>query len=138
PYDAYVSHVSRLNDAIERIRVLSRQALAYEAGLQGSVRLVPGRQDAAVRAGRFREHLASAAAEMSEADFEEFILHLGGGAPADVEGDRAQAVERMGHATRGLQEYFAIAATELETLASRNFNPNRADVRRQLRENHLP
>ena len=44
PYDAYVSHVARLEDALERLRYFSERALAYEAGLQSSVRLVPGQQ----------------------------------------------------------------------------------------------
>jgi hypothetical protein len=79
PYDAYVSHVSQLNEAIGRIQYLSDKALAYEAGLQGSVRLVPGAQDPADRARRFRERIGTAAEEMSEEQFEEFISHLGGG-----------------------------------------------------------
>ena len=33
PYDAYISHVSRLNTAIERLQLMSDRALRYEAGL---------------------------------------------------------------------------------------------------------
>lgn len=138
PYDAYVSHVSHLNNAIERIGYLSEKTLAYEAGLHGSVRLVPGERSSEDRASQFRERLAAAATEMSEEEFEEFITHLGGGATAAVESDRAQAVARMGTARRGLEEYFAIAGQELETLAARGYNPERPDVRRQLKANGLP
>lgn len=138
PYDAYVSHVSRLNDAIVRIQYLSDRALAYEAGLQGSIRLVPGEQDPAERARRFRERVGAAAEEMSEEQFEEFISHLGGGEVATVERDRAQTVARMGEATRAIEEHFAAAGREVHTLASRGYDPARPDVRRQLRANRLP
>jgi hypothetical protein len=138
PYDAYVSHVSQLNDAIDRIKALSGATLAYEAGLQGSVRLVPSEQSADDRAQRFRERLSEARESMSEEEFEEFITHIGGGEVAAVEEDRAQAVERMGFARRGLQEYFRIAGQEIHTLASRGYNPQRPDVRRQLDANNLP
>ena len=138
PYDAYVSHVARLEGALERLRYFSDRALAYEAGLQSSVRLVPGQVDPAERARRFRDQLGSAANEMTDEQFEEFVTHLGGGATADVEADRAQAVSRMGHTTRGLEEYFAIAGKELALLESRGYNPGRADVARQLRDNKLP
>ncbi len=138
PYDAYISHVSQLNDAISRIRTLSGATLAYEAGLQSSVRLVPNEQQAEDRAARFKEQLGEAAGNMSEQEFEDFITHIGGGEVATVEADRAQAVERMGFARRGLQEYFKIAGQELSTLAGRGYDPNRPDVRRQLEANHLP
>ena len=137
PYDAYVSHVVRLNNALERIRVLSEQALAHEAGLQSSVRIVPGEADATERAARFRDRLGKAAVEMSDEQFEEFLAVLGNGGTANVEADRARAVSRLQHATRGLEEYFAIAGHELATLEERGFNPSRPDVARQLRENHL-
>ena len=45
PYDAYVSHVARLNEAFSRVRYSSERALGYEAGLQSSVRFVPGQGD---------------------------------------------------------------------------------------------
>lgn len=138
PYDAYISHVSRLNTAIERLQLMSDRALRYEAGLQSSVRLVPGGTAPEERVQRFREQLGQAAASMSDAEFEEFIAHLGGGASADVEADRAKTVSRMNSATRGLEEYFAIAGQELATLESRGYNPSRGDVARQLRENRLP
>ena len=139
PYDAYVSHVGRLQNAIDRIRYYSDRALGYEAGLQSSVRIiVPGESDPAARAQRFREQLSTAAAEMSDEEFEEFIAHLGGGTVAEVESNRAQTVSRMSHTTRGLEEYFAVAGRELAILESRGYNPRRPDVARQLRENHLP
>ncbi|MGD9934072.1 MAG: hypothetical protein AB7T37_10170 [Dehalococcoidia bacterium] len=139
PYDAYVSHVARLNDAIERIRYLSGLALGHEAGLMGSVRLVPtGNGGAEDRAAVFRERLGAAADEMTDEQFEAFIAMLGSGETATVEADRARAVSRMHHATRGLEEYFAIAGQELALLEKRGYNPNRPDVGRQLRENGLP
>ena len=138
PYDAYVSHVSRLNEAIDRIRYASERALGYEAGLQSSIRIQPGAVDSAARIQRFREQLGSAAEQLNDEQFEDFIAHLGGGGAADVERDRAQAFSRMGHATRGLEEYFALAGHELATLEKRGYAPSRADVARQLRENHLP
>ncbi|MGI8925972.1 MAG: hypothetical protein ACR2HN_04910 [Tepidiformaceae bacterium] len=138
PYDAYVSHVARLNAAIERIRYFSGLALGYEAGLQGSVRLVPAALDPAARGQRFRAQLGSAAASMTDEEFEEFIAHLGGGSTAEVESDRAQAVSRLSHTTRGLEEYFAIAGHELATLETRGYNPSRSDIARQLRDNRLP
>jgi hypothetical protein len=138
PYDAYVSHVGRLNDAIDRIRYFSEVALGYEAGLQSSVRLTPGGADPTVRAKVFRERLSKAAAEMSDEEFEAFIAHLGGGEVAAVERDRAQAVSRMEHTTRGLEEYFAIAGHELSLLEQRGYNPRRSDIARQLKANHLP
>lgn len=138
PYDAYVSHVSRLNTAIERLRLMSDQALRYEAGLQSSVRLVPGGSAPEARAQGFRERLGKAATSMSDGEFEEFLAHLGGGASANVEANRANVVSRMHSATRGLEEYFVIAGQELAILESRGYNPVRGDVARQLRENHLP
>ncbi len=138
PYDAYVSHVSRLNTAIERLQLMSDRALRYEAGLQSSVRLVPGGSAPEERVQRFRERLGEAAASMTDAEFEEFVAHLGGGASANVEANRANVVSRMNSATRGLEEYFAIAGQELGVLESRGYNPARGDVARQLRENKLP
>lgn len=138
PYDAYVSHVSRLNEAIARVRYFSERALGYEAGLQSSVRLVPGQGDPVARAQRFREQMGEAANRMSDEEFEVFLAHLGGGNTADVEADRAQAVSRMGTSTRGLEEYFGVAGRELALLEARGYSPGRADVARQLRENELP
>jgi len=138
PYDAYVSHVARLNEAIARVRYFSERALGYEAGLQSSVRLVPGQGDPTARAKRFREQMGEAAERMSDEEFEGFLTHLGGGSTADVEADRAQAVSRMGHSTRGLEEYFAAAGRELAVLEARGYSPTRPDVARQLRENELP
>lgn len=138
PYDAYVSHVARLTEAIERIRYLAGMALGHEAGLMGSVRLVPGTGAAGDRAARFRDRLGTAAAEMTDEQFESFIAMLGSGETATVEADRARAVSRMQHATRGLEEYFAIAGQELALLEKRGYNPNRPDVGRQLRANGLP
>lgn len=138
PYDAYISHVSQLNTALDRLRYMSDRALGYEAGLQGSVRLVPGVAPREERVHRFREQLGAAAASMSDEQFEEFLSHLGGGEVAAVEADRARTVSRMSSATRGFEEYFAIAARELALLESRGYNPGRGDVARQLRENHLP
>ena len=138
PYDAYISHVSRPNTAIERLTLMSERALGYEAGLQSSVRLVPGGHAPEERVQRFRERLGAAAASMGDTEFEEFIAHLGGGQQASVEANRANVVSRMTTATRGLEEYFAIAGRELAILESRGYNPSRGDVARQLRENHLP
>lgn len=138
PYDAYVSHVARLNEAIDRIRYFSEVALGHEAGLQGSVRYVPGGADAATRAARFRERLSTAAQQMGDVEFEEFLVEIGGGTSADVEAHRAHVVTRISHATRGLEEYFGIAGIELTTLEKRGYNPNRPDVARQLKENRLP
>lgn len=138
PYDAYISHVAQLNHAIERIKFLSGLALGYEAGLQSSVRLVPGTADSAARARSFRERLGEAAASMSDEQFEEFLAHLGGGDVANVEADRAKTVSRLTSTTRGLEEYFAIAGHELSLLEQRGYSPTRSDVARQLRENNLP
>ena len=138
PYDAYISHVAELNHAIERIRYFSEVALRYEAGLQGSVRLVPGAQESGARADRFRAQLGERAANLTDEQFEEFLAVLGGGETADVERDRANTATRLSHTTRGLEEYFAIAGHELAVLEKRGYNPQRTDVARQLRENRLP
>lgn len=138
PYDAYVSHVAKLEAALERVRYFSERALGYEAGLQSSVRLIPGNGDPAARGQRFREQLGAAAQQMSDEEFEGFITQLGGGKVAEVEANRARAVSRMGFTTRGLEEYFAIAAKELAILEQRGYNAARPDVARQLRDNHLP
>jgi hypothetical protein len=138
PYDAYIAHVSELNAALRRLRYMSDRALGLEAGLQSSVRLVPGGAAREDRVQRFRERLGEAARNMSDEQFEDFLAHLGGGEAASVEADRAQVVTRMTHATRGFEEYFAIAGKALATLEARGYNPGRGDVARQLRENHLP
>ncbi len=138
PYDAYVSHVAKLNQAMDRIRYFTEIALAYEAGLQSSVRFGTASSDPAARTERFREQLGAAAEQMSDEEFEEFVAHLGGGTTANVEANRAKAVSRLSSATRGLEEYFSIAGQELALLESRGYNPGRPDVARQLRENHLP
>jgi hypothetical protein len=139
PYDAYVSHVARLNEAIDRIRYASDRALHYEAGLHSSIRIQAGAgEDSSARVQRFREQLGSAATELSDEQFEDFIAHLGGGGAADVEHDRARTVSRMGHATRGLEDFFGQAGYELSTLEKRGYSPARADVARQLRANRLP
>ena len=138
PYDAYVSHVARLADAIDRIKFLSGRALGYEAGLQSSVRLIPAESDRAARAARFRAQLGAQAESMSDEEFETFIAMLGGGDVANVESNRARTVDRMSSAARGLEEYFAIAGHELSTLEKRGYNPSRPDVARQLKENKLP
>jgi hypothetical protein len=138
PYDAYIAHVSELNTALERLRYMSDRAIGLEAGLHSSVRLVPGGEDRTLRVQRFRERLGQAAASMSDEQFEDFLAHLGGGEAADVEANRARVVDRMSTATRGFEEYFAIAGKALATLETRGYNPNRSDVARQLRENKLP
>jgi hypothetical protein len=138
PYDAYVSHVARLQQAMDRIRYFTELALGYEAGLQSSVRFVPATGDPAARTQRFREQLGSAAANMTDEEFEEFVAHLGGGSVANVEANRATTVSRLSTTTRGFEEYFAIAGRELALLEARGYNPGRPDVARQLRENKLP
>jgi hypothetical protein len=138
PYDAYISHVSRLNDAIERIRYLSGVAQGYEAGLQSSVRVGAGDVSSADRAARFRSQLGAAAQSMSDDEFEAFIAMLGGGDVASVESNRARAADRMQSTTLGLEQHFGVAGQELATLEKRGYNPGRADVARQLRENGLP
>ncbi len=138
PYDAYISHVSRLNGAIEEIRFLVQKAVAYEAGLQGSVRLVPGTPDPSARAARFRETLGRKAVEMTDEEFEAFIADLGGGGPREVEADRAAVLERLTATTDSLQRHFAHAGQELAILEQRGYNPERAGVSRLLRVNRLP
>jgi hypothetical protein len=76
--------------------------------------------------------------EMSDEAFEEFVIQLGGGERATVEGDRARAASRLSHTTRGIADYFAMAAGELNILEERGYNPSRPDVARQLSDNHLP
>ena len=138
PYDAYVSHVARLNHAIEQIRYLSDRALGYEAGLRSSVRFVAAESDREGRRQRLRDQLATAAASMSDEEFEAFIIDLGGGDAAEVETNRAKAASRLGHMTRGIGEYFAMAGRELATLERRGYNPGRGDIARQLKANRLP
>jgi hypothetical protein len=139
PYDAYVSHVAVLNHAIEQISYFGGLARGYEAGIEGSMRVgVTSEVDAAARVQRFREQLGQAAGSMSDEQFEDFIAHLGGGSTANVETDRDRAHERLGHMTRGLEEYFAIAGRELAILEERGYDPSRRDIARQLRENRLP
>ena len=121
-----------MNTALERLRYQSERALGYEAGLHGSVRLMPGGAARAERVDRFRERLGDAAASMSDEQFEDFLAHLGGGEAANVEADRARVVDRMSTATRGIEEYFAIAGKALATLEERGYNPNRSDIARQL------
>jgi len=138
PYDAYISHVSELNVALNKLRSMSDMAIAYETGLHGSLRLLPGGAAREERVNRFREKLGEAAAKMTDEEFEDFLAHLGGGEAAIVESDRARTVSRMSTAARGLEEYFAIAGRALAVLEERGYSPGRADVARQLRENHLP
>lgn len=138
PYDAYVSHVVRLNHAIERIRDLSSRALTYEAGLSASVRLIPGSVDPAARAQGFRDRIGQAAEQMSDDQFEEFLAHLGGGSAASVETNRATTVSRLSTTTRGLEDFFAIAGHALALLEERGYNPTRPDIARQLRANAIP
>lgn len=138
PYDAYVSHVARLEHAMDRIRYFTELALGYETGLKSSVRLVTGSADPGARAERFREQLGTAAAKMTDEEFEDFLAQLGGGATANVEANRASTVSRLSSSARGFEEYFAVAGRELALLEGRGYNPRRADVARQLRENHLP
>ncbi len=138
PYDAYVSHVARLNSAIERIRYFSEMALGYEAGLSSSSGAAAKGNDPASRVARFRTQLGEAATSMSDDQFDDFIATLGGGAVADAEANRAKTQSRMGYTQRGLQEYFAIAGQELAILEKRGYNPYRADIARQLKENRLP
>ena len=138
PYDAYVSHVARLNDAIERIRYFSEMALGYEAGLSSSSGSAGKGNDPASRVARFRTQLGEAATSMSDDQFDDFIAALGGGAVADAEANRAKTQSRIGYTQRGLQEYFAIAGQELAILEKRGYNPFRGDIARQLKENRLP
>lgn len=137
PYDAYVSHVARLNQAIEQLRYLADRALGYEAGMHGSLRLLPA-SDSTERIDRFRLQLGEAGQDMSDEDLEAMFEHLGGGAAADVEGAREQMASRLSHTTRGFAEYYALAHEQLSILEERGYNPARPDVARQLSENHLP
>ncbi len=137
PYDAYVSHVARLEDAFARIRVLSERTAGYEMGLRSSVRLMPSESDAVARAERFRGQLSEASETMEEEQLEAFLVELGGGAIANVESDRADIAVRMDHATEGLQEYFAVAGSALQTLEQRGYEPGRRDVARQLASNGI-
>jgi hypothetical protein len=138
PYDAYIAHVSRLNAALQRLRAVTDAVLRYEAGLHGSVRLQPGAEDPDARVQRFRERIGAAAAQMSDDQFEDFIGHLGGGASAEVEADRARTVSRMGLTASGLEDQFAVAGHALAVLERRSFDPGRPDLARQLRGNGLP
>ena len=139
PYDAYVSHVARLTEAIERIQYFNEVAERSQAGIAGSGRVRTGEAaDAEARAELFRERLGHAAREMTDEQFEEFVAMLGGGETAEVDIAHQRALDRLGHATRGLQEYFTIAGQELATLERRGYSPTRPDVARQLRENGLP
>lgn len=135
PYDAYVSHVLRLNDAMAKIGYFSDMIRGYEAGLASSVRVAMGGAAAEERLQRFRERLGKAAEELTDEEFEAFLEMLNAGAVADVERDRARLESRLGQTTRGLEEYFAVAAAELALLEQRGYNPRRPDVSRQLRQN---
>ncbi|MDW8047023.1 MAG: hypothetical protein RMK15_07075 [Chloroflexota bacterium] len=137
PYDAYIAHVSRLCRALERIRLLADRALGYEAGLVASVRMVPGAEDAEERAARLRARLA-AAQELSDAELDELLAHLGGGKAAEVERDRAVVAGRLGAVSRAIESAFAEAAAALAILEARRYDPRRRDVARQLRANRLP
>lgn len=138
PYDAYVSHIVRLEAAFERIRVLSERAAGYEMGMRSSVRLSQGDSDVVERARRFRNQLGAASEAMSDDELESFLAELGGGHTADVERDRADIVSRMDHTTSGLQEYFATAGAALTILERRGYNSKRRDVARQLTANGVP
>ncbi len=138
PYDAYLAHVSRLNEYLLRIERLTEQALALEAGLHGSVRVVPAERRAEERLAALREQLGKAAAELTDDEFEEFVAHLGGGEPGKVEEDRARTVARLEWVSRHLEEYFRRAGEELRILERRGYDPRRRDVARELRENRMP
>lgn len=137
PYDAYVSHVTRLEAAIERLLFLSSRAAGLEASRAGSGRLASGAAGSGERLDRFRLQLGTAASSMTDEQFEDFLAHLGGGATAQVEADHSQTLDRLSHTQRGLEEYFAIAGHELLTLERRGYSPTRPDIARQLRENQL-
>ena len=102
PYDAYIAHVSELNAALARLRYMSDHAVGLEAGLHGSVRLVPGNGNRTDRIEGFRKRLGQAADSMTDEQFEDFLAHLGGGEAANVEDNRANVVSRMSNVTRGL------------------------------------
>lgn len=137
PYDAYVAHVSTIEGAIEQIRYLVQRALAYEAGIQGSVRLIPGGAAAEARAASFRERVSQAATGMTDEQFEAFLTDLGGGASGDVEANRARAFERMTGVTAALERHFSTAARELATLEERDYKPASPALARMLRDNRL-
>lgn len=137
PYDAYISHVARLEDAFARIRILSERTAGYEMGLRSSVRLMPSESDAVARAERFRDRLGQASETVEDEQLESFLVELGGGATANVESDRADIAVRMDHATEGLQEYFGVAGSALQTLEQRGYEPGRRDVARQLASNGI-
>ncbi len=140
PYDAYVSHVARLNDALGRIRHAVERAQGFEAGLQASGRVseTGSGEDTQARLQRFRLRLGTAAANLSDEQFETFITDLGGAGRADAEQDRAATQSRMSSMARGLEDHFADAGRQLAVLEARGYNPTRPDIARQLRENHLP
>lgn len=138
PYDAYIAHVSMLESALEQIRYLVQRALAYEAGIHGSVRLIPGGAAAEARAARFRERVSSAATGMTDEQFELFLADLGGGASGSVEEDRARAFERMTGVTAALERHLSTAARELTTLEERDYNPASPALARMLRDNGFP
>ena len=130
PVDGSVAYAGKLNDGIGRIRAISRLTEGYEAARQGYGGVSTGGEGDAARAARvarFREQLGSAAARMSDVEFEDFIAHLGGGAVADPEDDRARTSSRLGFMQRGLEEYFAIAGRELALLEKRGYDPGRGD-----------
>jgi hypothetical protein len=137
PYDAYVSHVTRLEDALTRIRVLSDRADGYEMGLRSSVRHKTGESDAVSRAERFRSLLGDASETMEDEQLERFLAELGGGETANVDQDRADIAIRLDHATEGMQEYFAVAGSALQTLEQRDYEPGRRDIARQLASNRI-
>lgn len=138
PYDAYVSHVARLNQSIDRIRYFEEAARRQQAGLEGTIRIGDAGQDSNARAERFRQQLANAATNMTDEQFEEFVSMVGGGETAPIEHDLARAEARRQRTVRGIEEYFAIAGQELTLLEKRGYTPSRPDVARQLRENGLP
>ena len=137
PYDAYVSHVAKLESSFARIRNLNARTAGYEMGLRSSVRLVQGDADASERADRFRKTLSDAAESMTDSELEGFLAELGGGETADVESDRADIAERMEHATSGLREAFTTAAAVLKLLEERGYDPERRDIARQLAANQI-
>jgi len=137
PYDTYVSHVARLEDALTRIRVLNERADGYEMGLRSSVRHKPGESDAVSRAERFRGLLSDASETMEDEQLERFLAELGGGEAANVDQDRADIAVRLDHATEGMQEYFAVAGSALQTLEQRGYQPGRRDIARQLSSNSI-
>jgi hypothetical protein len=130
PYDAYVSHVSRLEDAMTRIQQLADVAFVYDATPPVAV------ADAANRTAGFRARLGDAAAQMTDQQFEDFVAALGD--PAEAQAARARSASRLTSMRRGLEEYFAIAGHEIGLLDERGYSPARGDVARQLARNGLP